>query len=200
VDGHAFDAVVITQAHLFNSLATAISKNKNVVFSQARLPPPLPLARQCGARAADSRRRERLLHRADGAGHPHHHRRRVRPARRRADPGAIRQGPRASELFPLGDAIEAQPWMGARPCFADSRPVIGRAPGRPGLWLAYGHGHSGLTLGPVTGRLLADMMTGATPFCDPVPYRAERFAQPGSGCLLPILPFDGVILCQKGDR
>jgi FAD dependent oxidoreductase len=74
--------------------------------------------------------------------------------------------PRASELFPLGDAVEAQPWIGARPCFADSRPVIGRAPGRPGLWLAYGHGH--LTLGPVTGRLLADMMTGATPFCDPV--------------------------------
>jgi D-amino-acid dehydrogenase len=83
--------------------------------------------------------------------------------------------PRASELFPLGDATEAQPWMGARPCFADSRPVIGRAPGRPGLWLAYGHGHSGLTLGPVTGRLVAEMMTGATPFCDPAPYRAERF-------------------------
>jgi D-amino-acid dehydrogenase len=36
--------------------------------------------------------------------------------------------PQASELFPLGDAVEAQPWMGARPCFADSRPVIGRAP------------------------------------------------------------------------
>ena len=83
--------------------------------------------------------------------------------------------PRASELFPLGEAVEAQPWMGARPCFADSRPVIGRAPGRPGLWLAYGHGHSGLTLGPVTGRLVAEMMTGATPFCDPAPYRAERF-------------------------
>jgi D-amino-acid dehydrogenase len=83
--------------------------------------------------------------------------------------------PRANELFPLGDAVEAQPWMGARPCFADSRPVIGKAPGRPGLWLAYGHGHSGLTLGPVTGRLVAEMMTGATPFCDPAPYRAERF-------------------------
>ena len=39
--------------------------------------------------------------------------------------------------------------MGSRPCFADSRPVNGRAPGQPGLWLAYGHGHSGLTLGPV---------------------------------------------------
>ena len=45
------------------------------------------------------------------------------------------------------------PWMGSRPCFADSRPVIGRAPGQPGLWLSYGHAHWGLTLGPATGRL-----------------------------------------------
>jgi D-amino-acid dehydrogenase len=85
--------------------------------------------------------------------------------------------PAATSLFPLGDPIEDQPWLGARPCFADSRPVIGRAPGRDGLWLAIGHGHSGLTLGPVTGRLIADMMTGKAPFCDPVPYRAERFAE-----------------------
>ena len=85
--------------------------------------------------------------------------------------------PAARHLFALGDAIEDKPWLGARPCFADSRPVLGRAPGRPGLWLAYGHGHSGLTLGPVTGRLIAEMMTGATPFCDPAPYGAERFAR-----------------------
>jgi D-amino-acid dehydrogenase len=32
-----------------------------------------------------------------------------------------------------------------------------------------------LTLGPTTGRLLAEMMTGQTPFCDPAPYGAERF-------------------------
>ncbi len=83
--------------------------------------------------------------------------------------------PAAQALFPLGAPVEDKPWLGARPCFADSRPVIGRAPGRPGLWLAYGHGHSGLTLGPATGRLLAEMMTGATPFCDPAPYGAERF-------------------------
>ena len=83
--------------------------------------------------------------------------------------------PAARELFPLGDAIEPQPWLGARPCFADSRPVIGRAPRQRGLWLAYGHGHWGLTLGAATGRLLAEMMTGATPFCDPKPYGAERF-------------------------
>jgi D-amino-acid dehydrogenase len=83
--------------------------------------------------------------------------------------------PAARELFPLGDTVEPQPWLGARPCFADSRPVISRAPRLRGLWLAYGHGHWGLTLGPATGRLLAEMMTGATPFCDPAPYAADRF-------------------------
>jgi len=83
--------------------------------------------------------------------------------------------PAAKGLFPLGEAIEQEPWLGRRPCFADSRPVIGRAPGQPGLWLGIGHAHWGLTLGPATGRLLAEMITGQTPFCDPAPYRAERF-------------------------
>jgi D-amino-acid dehydrogenase len=83
--------------------------------------------------------------------------------------------PAARELFALGDAVEPTPWMGARPCFADSRPVIGAAPGQSDLWLAYGHGHWGLTLGPVTGRLVAELVTGATPFLDPAPFGAERF-------------------------
>jgi D-amino-acid dehydrogenase len=84
--------------------------------------------------------------------------------------------PQARALFPLGDVVNEPVWIGSRPCFPDSRPVIGRAPGEPGLWLAYGHAHWGLTLGPSTGRLLADMMTGATPFIDPAPYAAARFA------------------------
>jgi D-amino-acid dehydrogenase len=84
--------------------------------------------------------------------------------------------PKARALFPLGAPVEAEPWLGRRPCFPDSMPVIGRAPGQPGLWLDYGHAHWGLTLGPATGRLLAEMMTGATPFTDPAPYAAERFA------------------------
>src|SRR5262249_37176560 len=84
--------------------------------------------------------------------------------------------PAAKALFPLGEAVEAAPWMGSRPCFADSRPVLGRAPSQDGLWLAFGHAHWGLTLGPVTGRHIADLMTGATPFCDPKPYGPERFA------------------------
>ncbi len=87
--------------------------------------------------------------------------------------------PVAKRLFPLGAAVDASPWMGSRPSLPDSRPVIGQAPGHPWLWIAAGHAHWGLTLGPVTGRLVAEMMTGATPFCDPVPYRAERFGTLG---------------------
>jgi D-amino-acid dehydrogenase len=85
--------------------------------------------------------------------------------------------PAARELFALGEPVEAEPWLGSRPCFPDSRPAIGRAPDQRGLWLAYGHGHTGLTLGPVTGRLVAEMMTGATPFCDPKPYAPDRFTR-----------------------
>ena len=83
--------------------------------------------------------------------------------------------PRARQLFALGERADETTWMGSRPCFADSRPVIGRAPGLSGLWLAIGHAHWGLTLGPSTGRLVAEMMTGQAPFVDPTPYRAERF-------------------------
>ena len=81
----------------------------------------------------------------------------------------------ARELFPLGARADDKTWMGCRPCFPDSRPVIGRAPGVKGVWLAIGHAHWGLTLGPSTGRMLGEMMAGRTPFIDPAPYRAERF-------------------------
>jgi D-amino-acid dehydrogenase len=83
--------------------------------------------------------------------------------------------PRARTLFPLGERADGDTWMGSRPCFADSRPVIGAAPNLPGLWLGIGHAHWGLTLGPITGHLLADLITGTTPVVDPAPYRAERF-------------------------
>ena len=82
---------------------------------------------------------------------------------------------KARELFPLGEPRD-EAWLGRRPCFPDSLPVLGPAPGRPGLWLDVGHGHLGFTLGPVTGRLLAEMMTGAAPFADPTSYRFDRFA------------------------
>jgi D-lysine oxidase len=84
--------------------------------------------------------------------------------------------PLARELFDLGEAVDPEPWMGRRPFFPDMLPVMGPAPGHDGLWLNFGHGHHGFTLGPVAGRLVTEMMTGETPFCDPAPYRADRFS------------------------
>jgi D-amino-acid dehydrogenase len=83
--------------------------------------------------------------------------------------------PSARELFPLGQVLDEKPWMGSRPATPDSLPIIGPAPGRPSLWLAFGHAHLGFTLGPPTGRLVAEMMTGKKPFADPAPFRADRF-------------------------
>jgi D-amino-acid dehydrogenase len=54
-------------------------------------------------------------------------------------------------------------------------PIIGPAPRHKALWFAFGHAHHGLTLGPVTGRLVAEMITGERPVVDPKPYRVERF-------------------------
>ena len=81
----------------------------------------------------------------------------------------------AREIFPIGDQLDPEPWLGRRPCMPDMVPVIGPTPGKPGLWLAFGHHHLGFTLGPVTGRLIAEMMTGEQPFTDPTPYRVDRF-------------------------
>jgi D-amino-acid dehydrogenase len=99
-------------------------------------------------------------------------------AERDAPPTPIqlaRDEPLARELFPLGERLEPAPWMGRRPCLPDMVPVIGRGDRHQGLWFAFGHAHHGFTLGPVTGRLLAEMMTGEAPFTDPSLYAASRF-------------------------
>ena len=86
-----------------------------------------------------------------------------------------RAEPIARKLLPLADRVEGTPWMGVRPCTPDMLPIIGALPGQKGAWCAFGHAHQGLTLGPTTGRLLAEMMTGEVPFLDPAPYSPSRF-------------------------
>jgi len=88
-----------------------------------------------------------------------------------------RAEPIARDLFPLGERLDNEPWMGARPCTPDMLPVIGPAPKHAKLWFAFGHAHHGLTLAAVTGRLVAEMVTGETPFVDPAPYAAARFGR-----------------------
>jgi D-amino-acid dehydrogenase len=58
----------------------------------------------------------------------------------------------------------------------DDLPILGAVPGQPGLWLAVGHGMMGVSMSAVTGRLLADLVTGREPVLDPAPYAITRFA------------------------
>jgi D-amino-acid dehydrogenase len=102
----------------------------------------------------------------------------VEIARRDAAPTGIqlaRAESIARPIFGLGRRLDEAPWLGLRPCTPDMRPVIGQAPRHRGLWFSFGHNHHGLTLGPATGRLLAEMMTGAEPFTNAYPFRPERF-------------------------
>lgn len=83
----------------------------------------------------------------------------------------------AKDIFPLGEAIESVPWLGERPCLADMRPIIGKAPDHEGLWLNFGHAHHGLTLGAVSGKLLAQMITGEQPLTSPDAFSLTRFTK-----------------------
>ena len=66
-------------------------------------------------------------------------------------------------------------WMGFRPSLPDSLPVIGVSRRSPDVIYAFGHGHLGLTQSAATGRLVADLVTGATPPLDLAPFAAQRF-------------------------
>jgi D-amino-acid dehydrogenase len=83
---------------------------------------------------------------------------------------------RLAEAFPTLTFTNCDEWLGHRPAPADSIPLIGPVPHHPGVFLAFGHHHVGLTSGPKTGRLLATMMMGETPAFDMTPYAPARFA------------------------
>ena len=80
----------------------------------------------------------------------------------------------ARQIFP--DLPEpTTSWMGFRPSLPDSLPVIGPSRGGAEVIHAFGHGHIGLTLAPITGRIVADLVRGATPEVDITPYLPTRF-------------------------
>ena len=68
-----------------------------------------------------------------------------------------------------------QRWMGNRPSTTDGRPVLGQASGCAQIFHAFGHGHIGLVSGPMSGRLVADLISGRPPIIDPAPYSVTRF-------------------------
>jgi D-amino-acid dehydrogenase len=82
----------------------------------------------------------------------------------------------ADEYFEGMD--EAQPeseWCGLRPCLSDGLPVVGPIPGHKGAFVATGHAMLGLTLGPVTGQLVAECVLEGRPSLDLSRLAADRF-------------------------
>lgn len=73
------------------------------------------------------------------------------------------------------DAPARQIWRGPRPLTPDGLPVIGRCPRHPNVVLATGHCMLGLSLGPVTGRLVAEICAGEEPSIDVGTLRVDRF-------------------------
>lgn len=81
----------------------------------------------------------------------------------------------ARAVLPAVDAEPVDPWMGNRPCTPDSLPVIGPSPRYPAAIFAFGHGHLGLGLGAITGRIVSELLTKGRPSVDLTPFRANRF-------------------------
>ena len=93
------------------------------------------------------------------------------PDMRRADV-LLRHGRR---MLPRLEVARVRRWMGHRPSLPDSLPVIGVSPRFPNVLFGFGHGHTGLIGGSMTGRLIADLAAGKEPTIDPRPYRIDRF-------------------------
>ena len=81
----------------------------------------------------------------------------------------------ARRLFPKINTSDGTTWMGCRPSMPDSLSVIGRSPGHPNAFFAFGHGHIGLTTAAITGRAVADLAAGRPPPLDLSPFRPDRF-------------------------
>ncbi|MFO7758365.1 MAG: FAD-dependent oxidoreductase [Roseovarius sp.] len=79
-----------------------------------------------------------------------------------------------ARVFPDLTHESVEEWMGFRPSTPDSLPLIGEI-GSTGVHAAFGHQHIGLTAGPKTGRLIADLLAGKRPNLDLAPYDANRF-------------------------
>lgn len=80
----------------------------------------------------------------------------------------------AGETLRLGGPLDNEPWLGSRPSTPDGMPVIGPAPRHRGLLFAFGHGHIGLSTGPITGEIVADLATGRTPAVPVAPFAPQR--------------------------
>jgi D-amino-acid dehydrogenase len=85
----------------------------------------------------------------------------VNPARVR---GIVKSVHAYFPKFSEDDFQNVPPWAGLRPVSPDGIPYLGEVPGLENLIVATGHAMMGLSLGPVTGRLVTDLLAGDAPF------------------------------------
>ncbi|MGI9484707.1 MAG: NAD(P)/FAD-dependent oxidoreductase [Geminicoccaceae bacterium] len=90
---------------------------------------------------------------------------------------------RAEMLKPLTRAMlpelntdDSTSWMGTRPSFPDSLPCVGPLSSHPNLHAAFGHSHYGLGMAPMTGEIIASLLTSRPLNVDLAPYRPDRFS------------------------
>jgi D-amino-acid dehydrogenase len=79
------------------------------------------------------------------------------------------------EMYPGLRTEGMTEWMGSRPSLPDGLPIIDVAPNFPSVHLAFGHSHYGLMGAAITGKLVAELVTGTPPSIDLAPYSARRF-------------------------
>ncbi len=96
---------------------------------------------------------------------------------RRRVAGMFRSIPRYFPDFGPGDFAGLPVWSGFRPCSPDGLPYVGRFKRHPNLCVATGHAMMGVSLAPVTGRLVADLLSGTPPALDIAALRPDRFAR-----------------------
>jgi D-amino-acid dehydrogenase len=84
--------------------------------------------------------------------------------------GLLRDGASHYLREPYGEPV-LEEWYGWRPMTSDGKPLIDRSPALDNVFLAAGHNMLGLSMAPATGRLIAELLGGASPHIDPAPYR-----------------------------
>jgi D-amino-acid dehydrogenase len=90
--------------------------------------------------------------------------------------GILKAIPRYLPQFTPADFEGVTPWCGLRPCSPDGLPYVGRFAGYANLSAATGHAMMGLSLAPVTGRLMAEVLSDEPPFLDIAALRPDRFS------------------------
>jgi D-amino-acid dehydrogenase len=90
--------------------------------------------------------------------------------------GIIRSFKKYFPEFSSKDFVEAETWRGLRPCSPDGLPYLGRTEKFSNLILATGHTMMGMSLSPITGKIVSEIVSGEKPAFDLGLLSPDRFA------------------------